>query len=220
VLFVGAHADDIELIAGGLLAQRCFDSARVGVLVFSAHEGPLTPDRAEIAHREFRDNMTWLAGEAECEIVDHTSRLLRACRGEFEAERGWIYSVLESLRDRYDAVVTHAPSDTNQDHQQVAAEAMRVFKAHATLLAGEFPNNDLGESRASVYVALSTRAVDAKVRMIDRYASQRFDGRPYFDADVVRGLARVRGSQIREQWAEAFSVPGRVIARAARVEHS
>ena len=53
------------------------------------------------------------------------------------------------------------------------------------------------------------RAVDAKVRMVSAYASQRRNGRPYFDADLVRGLARVRGAQIRAPWAEAFAVAAR-----------
>ena len=97
-------------------------------------------------------------------------------------------------------------TDTNQDHRQVAEEAARVFKAHATLLAGEFPNNDLGGFTPQVYVALSAREVDAKAHMVAHYRSQEFGGRPYLDAEVVRALARLRGSQIRERAAEAFAV--------------
>jgi hypothetical protein len=122
---------------------------------------------------------------------------------------------MEALRDDYDLVVTHTPTDTNQDHQQVAKEARRVFKAHATLLGGEFPNNDLGGFRPQVYVALSEREVAAKARMVESYRSQDFGGRPYIDREVVRALARLRGSQIREPAAEAFSVIGRVVLRAA-----
>lgn len=212
-LFVGAHCDDIELLAGGLLSRACRGGARVGVLVFSDHRGVVADDLAAQALAEFRSNIRWLGAETGAAIADHTDALLPACRGAFEAERGRIYAAMEALRDRYELVVTHPEHDTNQDHQQVAREAARVFKAHATVLSGEFPNNDLGRDRVEVYAALEPRDLDAKVRMIGAYASQRFGGRPYFDEGVVRGLAAVRGSQVRAPFAEAFSVLSRVILR-------
>lgn len=213
LLFVGAHCDDIELLAGGLLARACFVGARVGVLVFSDHRGVVAPEVAAQARAEFDANMAWLSGESGAAIVDHTRLLLPACRGAFEAERGEIYEALEALRDQYELVVTHPASDTNQDHRQVAEEAARVFKAHATVLAGEFPNNDLGGARPEVYVVLAEREIDAKARMVTRYRSQQLGGRPYLDEGVVRALSRVRGAQVRAEHAEAFSVLGRAIVR-------
>jgi LmbE family N-acetylglucosaminyl deacetylase len=139
--------------------------------------------------------------------------MLPACRGAFQSERGALYAAMEALRDEYDLVVTHVATDTNQDHRQVAEEAARVYKAHATLLGGEFPNNDLGGFTPQVYVALSPREVEAKARMVEHYRSQDFGGRPYVDGEVVRALARLRGSQIREPAAEAFAVLGRVVVR-------
>jgi LmbE family N-acetylglucosaminyl deacetylase len=216
ILFVGAHCDDIELCAGGLLARACFAGSHVGVLVFSDHRGVLDDKTAEQARREFTDNVAWLRAESGTDVRDHSAEMLPACRGAFEAERAQIYAALETLRDAYDVVVTHAATDTNQDHRQVATEAIRVFKAHATLLAGEFPNNDVGGFTPQVYVALSPREVEAKARMVESYRSQDFGGRPYVDADVIRALARLRGSQIREAAAEAFAVAARVVVRSPR----
>lgn len=216
VLFVGAHCDDVELMAGGLLARACFESRRVGVLVFSDHRGIVDEATAARARGEMRGNLTWLERESGTAIQDHSTTMLPACRGAFAAERESLYGAMEALRADYDLVVTHAASDTNQDHQQVAAEAARVFKAHATLLGGEFPNNDLGQLIPQVYIALSQRDVDAKARLVAAYRSQDFGGRPYLDGEVVRALARVRGAQIRESAAEAFAVTGRVVVRSAR----
>jgi LmbE family N-acetylglucosaminyl deacetylase len=213
VLFVGAHCDDIELLAGGLLSAACRAGARVGALVFSDHRGVIADSAAAIARDEFSSNLAWLCEETGASITDHTDLVLPACQGAFEAERGRLYQALAALRDSYDLVVTHPLTDTNQDHQQVALEAVRVFKAHASLLAGEFPNNDLGGSPPAVYVTLADCDLDAKVRMVGAYQSQRFDGRPYLDESVIRALARVRGSQVREPAAEAFSVLGRVVMR-------
>jgi hypothetical protein len=117
--------------------------------------------------------------------------MLPACRGAFQSERGALYAAMEALRDDYDLVVTHAPTDTNQDHRQVAEEAARVFKAHASLIGGEFPNNDLGGFSPQIYVSLSAREIEAKVGMLARYRSQDFGGRPYLDGEMVRALARL-----------------------------
>jgi LmbE family N-acetylglucosaminyl deacetylase len=213
ILFIGAHCDDIELFAGGLLAQACFSRRRVGVLVFSDHRGVLSDAAAAQAYDELGDNLSWLQTESGSAVRNHSGPMLQACRGAFQSERGQIYAAMEDLRGQYDLVVTHAPTDTNQDHRQVAEEAARVFKAHTTLLGGEFPNNDLGGFKPQVYVALAPREVDAKARMVANYRSQDFGGRPYIDGEVVRALARLRGSQIREPAAEAFAVTGRVVLR-------
>jgi LmbE family N-acetylglucosaminyl deacetylase len=216
ILFVAAHCDDVELCGGGLLARACFAGRRVGALVFSDHRGVLDAAAAERARREFRENLDWLRGESGTAVHDHSGPMLPACRGAFESERAALYAAMEALRDEYDLVVTHAPTDTNQDHRQVAAEAARVFKAHATLLGGEFPNNDLGGFTPQVYVALAPRELAAKERMVAHYRSQDFGGRPYIDGELVRALARLRGSQIREPAAEAFAVIGRVVVRGAQ----
>jgi len=211
LLFVGAHCDDVELFAGGLLARACEEGLRVGVLVFSDHRGVLSADLARQARREMQDNLAWLSEATGTPVEDHSGAMLGACDGSFVAERGSIYAALERLRSEYDLVVTHARADTNQDHAQVAAEVTRVFKAHATVLGGEFPNNDVGGVCPQVYVPLSGFAVDAKARMVEAYASQRRDGRPYLDGGLVRALARVRGAQVRSEAAEAFEVGGRVV---------
>jgi LmbE family N-acetylglucosaminyl deacetylase len=212
ILFVGAHCDDVELVAGGLLARACYRGCeRVGVLVFSDHRGVVDEATGALARAEMTQNVVWLARETGTAITDHTAMLLPACRGAFEAERERIYAALERLRGEYDLVVSHADSDTNQDHQQVAREARRVFKADATLWGGEFPSNDVGDFTPKVYVPIAPRELEAKVHMIERYASQRTGRRPYLDGEVTRALARVRGAQIHAAAAEAFSVESRVV---------
>jgi len=164
ILFIGAHCDDVELFAGGLLACACFAGRHVGVLVFSDHRGVLSEAAAGQARGELRDNLAWLGTESGTAVHDHCGPMLPACRGAFQSERGALYAAMEALRSDYDLVVTHTPTDTNQDHRQVAEEAARVFKAHATLLGGEFPNNDLGGFTPQVYCALSPRELAAKLR--------------------------------------------------------
>lgn len=213
ILFVGAHCDDVELFAGGLLARACRSGADVGVMVFSDHRGVIDDGGAALARAELEENLAWLEREMRAPIANHSALWLPACRGAFESERGAIYAALERVRDRYDLIVTHSPGDTNQDHQQVAREARRVFKSHATVLGGEFPANDVGAFRAQIFVQLSEDDLRDKVELVARYASQRREGRPYLDESVIRALARVRGAQIHAPAAEAFEVVTRVIVR-------
>lgn len=213
ILFIGAHCDDVELFAGGLLARACASGRKVGILVFSDHRGIVSDELAARARSEMRANLDWVERELGTRVEDHCGEMMAACRGVFQSERATLYAAMEAVRDDYDLVVTHALTDTNQDHRQVAEEAARVFKAHASLLSGEFPNNDLGEFQPQVYVGLSPRELEAKVSLVGRYRSQDFGGRPYFDESMIRALARVRGAQIREPAAEAFAVLGRVVLR-------
>ncbi len=213
ILFVGAHCDDIELFAGATLSRALREGVRVGVLVFSDHRGVVDAARAERAREEFRENLSWLSRETSRPIDDHTTDWLTACHGAFETERGKIYAALDALRDRYACVITHPSTDTNQDHQQVSLEARRVFKAHATLLGGEFPSNDLGEFSAQYFVPVGEIDVATKVQMVQRYESQQFGDRPYFSEKAVAGLLYARGAQVRAPAAEAFEVLGRVISR-------
>ena len=206
LLFVGAHCDDVELFAGGLLARACEEGLEVGVLVFSDHRGVLPDQLAAQSREELRSNLAWLSRETGTPIVDHSTVMLGACDGSFVTRRAEIYAALEGLREAYDLVVTHASGDTNQDHGQVIEEARRALKAHVTLIGGEFPNNDLDGFRPGLYVTLSAFAVEAKVKMIETYQSQLRNGRPYIDGSLTRALAQVRGSQIRADAAEAFEV--------------
>jgi len=212
ILFVGAHCDDIELFAGGLMARLAGDPhAEIGVITFSDHRGVVDETRAQASREEHAANLAVLRSLAGARVADHSSLTLAACRGEFEERRGEIYAALEGLRDRYEWVVTHAATDTNQDHAQVAVEARRVFKAHATVLAGEFPYDDVGGFTPSLFVRLDDAHVDLKRRLCARYESQRINGRPYFDGAAVEGLLRARGAQVRAPAAEAFAVLARVI---------
>ena len=213
ILFVGAHCDDIELFAGGLLARACRLGRDVGVLVVSDHRGVASDAEADRSRVELAQNIDFLHEITGTRPRDHSGLWLPACQGAFERERGAVYSALEALRERYALVVTHPPGDTNQDHRQVVDEVRRVFKLHSSAIGGEFPANDLGSFAPQLYVPLSEEDLAAKVRMIERYQSQRRSHRRYLDETVVRALARVRGSQIHEAAAEAFEVVTRVVLR-------
>ncbi|MGE0323162.1 MAG: PIG-L deacetylase family protein [Polyangiaceae bacterium] len=211
LLFVGAHCDDIELFAGGLLTRACSEGKRVGVLVCSDHRGVLSEAEALRARGEFHENLAMLRGLGPCQLQDHSRLWWTACQGQFQRERAALYAALEAIRVDYDWVISHAPSDTNQDHQQVAQEVIRCCKATCSVLAGEFPYDDVGGFTPQVFVRLTAEQLSRKVTLIQRYESQRINGRPYLAETAIRGLAQSRGAQVSSDAAEAFQIAARVI---------
>ena len=101
-----------------------------------------------------------------------------------------------------DLVLVPATTDLHQDHATVSAEAFRAFK-HSTILGYELPQNTIAfEARA--FIALSEDDLAVKLRSLACYESQAH--RAYAAAEVVRGLAAVRGMQADTRLAEAYEV--------------
>ena len=148
ILFVGAHCDDIELFAGGLLARACFSGARVGTLVFSHHAGVVDDEGAARARAEMCENLAWLQAESGAPVTDHTSRLLPACRGRFEAERaanllrhGGAPRRVQFRRDPQRA--RHEPRITSRWPRRRPASSRRTRRSGAA----SFPTTTSADSR-------------------------------------------------------------------------
>lgn len=122
----------------------------------------------------------------------------------FAAARQEILERLVALRNEIkpDLVFVPSTSDLHQDHATVSIESFRAFK-HSTILGYELPQNTIDfETRA--FIALSEEDLATKLRVMSCYESQTH--RPYAAAEVIRGLALVRGAQANTSLAEAFEV--------------
>jgi LmbE family N-acetylglucosaminyl deacetylase len=106
-----------------------------------------------------------------------------------------------SLGD-YDLVFIPSMNDTHQDHKTVAQEAFRAFK-FSTVLSWETPWNNLSFS-PNVFCAFSFREVLKKLGALERYQTQQ--SRFYFDPEFIKSWAKMRGTQIKQQYAEAFEL--------------
>jgi LmbE family N-acetylglucosaminyl deacetylase len=117
--------------------------------------------------------------------------------------------VLEELirikRDIAPAVVfLPSGNDFHQDHQVLHVEGVRAFKG-ITVWGYDLPWNHVNFS-AQAFVSLERRHLDRKWEALKCYGSQRELGRSYFSREFVDSLARVRGTQISVEYAEAFEV--------------
>ena len=194
LLCLGAHADDIEIGAGGtvlrLLAERPDVSVRWVVL-----SGGETPREAEAR----ASAAAFLAGAA-ADVSVHTLR-----DGLFPQDAEALRAILRSLRDAEtpDLVLTHRLADAHQDHRAVAEATWQTFRGGPTVAAYEIPKWDGDMGRPNAYVALSDAQADRKTALLaEHFPSQA--AKPWFDAETFRATLRLRGVEAATRWAEAF----------------
>ncbi len=190
VLAIGAHPDDIEIGAGGLLLALAARPLRASYLVLTG-----TTER----HQEAR-----AAASAFLPGADLTVGLHQLPEGRLPAAWAQVKEVLEQAARSCSPDVILAPSsdDVHQDHRTIGEIVPTVFRDQL-YLAYEIPKWDGDLSRPSVYVPLSGDTAQRKTELLHKcFPSQR--GRDWWDDEVFLGLARLRGMECRAQYAEAF----------------
>jgi len=201
ILFIGAHADDIELGCGGTLSRFISEKYDVKVIVFSVNKN-LWPEQAVEAINSMevfdKNNFTF-------EIND-----LMSCGTVFQDNRQLIYTILEINRNNFnpDMVFVHSTFDTNQDHQVVSAETIRVFKKASSIYGYEFPNNNM-KFDYDLFIKLEEKHILKKIEALKCYKSQQsniLNAHNYFDPEYIKALAIVRGQQVLTKYAECFEV--------------
>ncbi|MCW2930527.1 MAG: family deacetylase [Actinomycetia bacterium] len=190
VLAVGAHPDDIEIGAGGLLLGLARLRPRVRYVVMTG-----TTER----HAEARNAAaSFLPGASV------TVDLLDLPEGRLPAVWGTVKETLEiaARAARPDLVIGPWPGDAHQDHETIARLLPTVFRDQL-YLGYEIPKWDGDMGRPSFYYPLTEDGGRRKVELLHKcYPSQR--GRDWWDDEVFLGLARLRGMECRARYAEAF----------------
>ena len=195
VLAIGAHSDDIEIGAGGLLLEL------------------LGADRVE--------SIDWVVLSAEGARADEARRSAEALvagraglRTTVTAFRERFFPHLPELKDAVDdlgrriqpgLVLAPRLEDRHQDHRTVAELVWQAFRDHLVL---EYEivkyEGDLG--MPNVYMPLSEAVVAAKVaHLMTAFPSQ--SHRPWYDDMAFRSILRIRGieSNAASGYAEAFT---------------
>lgn len=201
VLFVAPHTDDAELGCGATMARALEEGAAVHVVVFSsAEESRPEGTASNILRDEFYAAMSVLGvEETNLHVMGYPVRHLPSHRQEVLEE---LLKLRETIRPA--AIFAPASSDVHQDHQVVHSECLRAFK-DLTLWGYELPWNHVTFA-ANAFVRLERRHVDAKWESLKEYKTQFELKRPYFSRDFIESLARVRGTQVKSAFAEAFEV--------------
>ena len=196
VLCIGAHRDDIEIGCGGTV-ERLLD---------------LVPDLA----------IRWVVlsgdGSRADEARDAAARILARARdpqvevADFP-DTNFPYTAASALKEHFralargpapDIVFTHRREDMHQDHRFVAELTWQAFRDHM-ILEYEIPKYEGDLGRPNVFVPLSRETARAKAQaIVEAFATQR--DKPWFDAETLDALMRLRGNECRSPsgLAEAF----------------
>jgi LmbE family N-acetylglucosaminyl deacetylase len=195
VLAIGAHADDIEIGCGGTLLRLLAEGERLDVtwVVLSA-EGA----RADEARRSASG---FLAGADARRVVLGPFR-----DGFLPYEGAAVKTFFETeLKDLDpDVIFTHTQSDAHQDHRLTCELTWNTFR-DTLVLEYEIPKYDGDISRPNVYAHLAAETMDTKVALLKEHFGTQV-GKDWFEEEVFRSLARLRGMESRAPsgYAEAF----------------
>ena len=202
ILALSPHTDDAEFGAGASIARWVEDGDKVIVVAFSACERSVPEGYSSDALRiEFGRAVVEL-GVAHAECLGFDVRTM-------PEQRQAILDVMIGLRGTFvpDLVLCPSRADTHQDHQVIAAEAVRAFKG-TTTLGYVLPWNTPTVS-VSTWVPVTRADVERKIEALKCYKSQAH--RPYATEDAVWAHARLGGLQAGCEFAEPFETIRSVI---------
>lgn len=201
VLLLAPHTDDAELGCGGTMARMLENDIEIHVAAFSTARASLPPGAdPDLLKNEFIASMKFFGiPENQLYIYDYEVRKLNYSRQEVLEE---LVRLRASIAP--DMVLVPSGSDLHQDHQVVHNEGLRAFK-EVTVWGYELPWNHISFS-AQAFVTLEKRHLDKKWEALKLYESQFVKQRQYFTEEFIYGLAKVRGTQVRSEYAESYEV--------------
>ena len=215
-LVVAAHPDDEVLGAGGTIHKLVTSGKDVYVCIMSglAEARSMRPDteslKKDIAHcmktLNVKDTLIGTFPNIEMNTVPHLD----------------LVQFVEKAILKFDAdvIITHHPSDTNNDHFQTSLAvnaAVRLFqrrqgvKPLRALYYMEVPsstewalNSSFDKFDPNTFVEIGEEGINKKISALSKYDGvMREYPHPRSD-EALRGLAAVRGSQSGRKYAEAF----------------
>jgi LmbE family N-acetylglucosaminyl deacetylase len=201
VLAIGAHPDDIEIGAGGLLLGLAERDLRTRYVVLTG---------AAERQQEARN-----AAHSFMPAADLTVDLFDLPEGRLPAAWERVKEILEGVARSCspDLIIAPSSDDAHQDHRTIGEIVPTIFRDQL-YLAYEIPKWDGDLSRPSMYVPLSASTAHRKVELLHKcFPSQR--GRDWWDDEVFLGLARLRGMECRARYAEAFRCAKSVLVPSA-----
>ena len=195
VLALGAHADDIEIGAGGLILEL-LEAGRIGQLTWVV----LAADGSRAA--EAQQSVEELIGGRVPLAVE-----ISAHRERYFPHEPAIKEAFDQLggRVRPDLVIGPRLEDRHQDHRAVAELAWQTFRG-SLIVEYEIPKYEGDLGIPNLFVPLSAETLERKIEhLMTTFPSQL--ERSWYTPDTFRGLARIRGIEAGSAsgYAEGFT---------------
>lgn len=192
VLAVGAHPDDVEIGAGGVLLAHAQAGDEVTVLTLS--QGAVGGDKAARA-AESSEAAALLGATLVLEDLEDTHI------SESNPTVGIIERVIAELDPQ--VVYTHSVNDNHQDHRNVHRATMVAARRVPSLYCYEAPSATV-DFRPVRFVSIESQ-MEGKIQVIHAYASQ-VEIRSYLEDELVRATGRYWGRFGAARFCEPFEV--------------
>ena len=193
VLAFGAHPDDLEVGAGGLLARLSAEGADVTMAIVSI------PSHAEQRRAEARRG---------AEIIDAELFVLydeKPARVEDIPMHELVRRFDQIVGDvRPDLVITHSAHDLHWDHSLVNRATVSALRRTPCDLLAFLSSPEMNAQARAIGQCFAdiTNSIDTKIAAISAHASQL----PKLDLESSRDLARAMGRISGYAYAEAYEV--------------
>jgi LmbE family N-acetylglucosaminyl deacetylase len=193
VLAFGAHPDDLEIGAGGLLARLVAEGADVTMAVVAV------PNQFETRRKE---------AHAGAEVIGADLMVLfdeKPCRVEDLPMYELVRRFDQLVGDLHpDLVITHSANDLHWDHGLVHKATVSALRRTPCDLLAFLSSPEMNAHARCVGECFAdvTKSIDAKIDAIRCHSSQLAK----FDLESSRDLARAMGRISGYEYAEAFQV--------------
>lgn len=201
ILVLAPHTDDAELGCGGTMARFLEEGTEVHVAAFSIATDSLPEGvPSNTLELELLQSMSVMGIKPpNVHVYNFQVRKLSDRRQDILDELIRLRRIIHP-----DLVLLPSSHDVHQDHQVIYAEGVRAFK-ETSVFGYELPWNQL-QSSVPALIVLEKRHVDRKWEALQSYKSQLTLNRSYFTEQFISGLASVRGTQMKAEYAEAYEV--------------
>lgn len=193
VLAFGAHPDDLEVGAGGLLARLVEEGASVMMAVVSI---PFDVDRRR---REAQGGAAAIGGQLRFVFDEKASRVEDIPMHEL------VRRFDQMIADvRPDLVITHSANDLHWDHSLVNRATVSALRRTPCDLLAFLSSPEMNSQARAIGSCFAdiTKTMDTKIAAISAHASQLSK----LDLDSSRDLARAMGRISGYQYAESYEV--------------
>jgi LmbE family N-acetylglucosaminyl deacetylase len=193
VLAFGAHPDDLEVGAGGLLARLAAEGAKVTMAVVSI------PNNAEQRKAE---------AMAGADVIDADLFILyedKPCRVEDIPMHELVRRFDTIVGDtRPDLVITHSAHDLHWDHGLVNRATVSALRRTPCDLLAFLSSPEMNAQSRSIGQCFAdiSKSIETKIAAISAHRSQV----PKLDLESSRDLARAMGRISGYDYAEAYEV--------------
>lgn len=220
VLVFFAHPDDETLAAGGVMARLNSGGAEMHVAIPAT--GIHSRRNVQKNEQEREADLAELRVDCEKALAVLGVKPANIHLGHFPDNEMDSHSLLETIhwleelieKVKPDLILTHHRYCTNIDHQychNATVVATRPWlDKHVTVLCGEVPSSTgylrPAQWEPNCYIEISEKDLEAKILAMQTYKSEaRPDPHPR-SPEVLRALAKVRGSESGYFFAEAFMI--------------